>query len=242
VGRDVRTNSESLLGVTTLDRSKTFSDGVAISSIVATDEHSHLEVVRYASGSGFWRLLVCPLVSGGSAVGRTLRMLGRLLRRPVRNLRTALVRDFARRSQILLFMRTLEGRLRFVMRRGRVRTEVDVGDAPRPLIPEARGFAERFAEEVDGEARALVTEALLGIPTTAHLLGGAVMGRDASEGVIDADQRVFGYEGMFVCDGSAISANPGVNPSLTITAMAERAMSRVLPRERSQSDRPTALS
>ena len=91
VGRDVRTNSESLLGVTTLDRSKSFSDGVAISSIVATDPHSHLEVVRYASGSGFWRLLVCPLVSGGSVFGRAARMLGLLLRRPVRSLRTALV-------------------------------------------------------------------------------------------------------------------------------------------------------
>ena len=74
---------------------------------------------------------------------------------------------------------------------------------------------------------ALLSETLLGIPTTAHILGGAVMGRDKSEGVIDKDQQVFGYPNMFVCDGAAVSANPGVNPALTITAMTERAMSKI---------------
>jgi len=73
----------------------------------------------------------------------------------------------------------------------------------------------------------LLSETLLGIPTTAHILGGAVMGRDRTEGVIDSDNRVFGYQNLCVCDGSVVSANPGVNPSLTIAAIAERAMSRV---------------
>jgi cholesterol oxidase len=80
---------------------------------------------------------------------------------------------------------------------------------------------------VNGKPAVLLTETLLGIPTTAHILGGAVMGKDRTEGVIDRDNRVFGYENLYVCDGSMISANPGVNPSLTIAALAERAMSKI---------------
>ncbi len=78
-----------------------------------------------------------------------------------------------------------------------------------------------------GIAQSSVTEALLNIPTTAHILGGAVIAPDAEQGVVDADQRVFGYENLLVCDGAAIPANVGVNPSLTITALAEHAMSRI---------------
>jgi cholesterol oxidase len=98
-------------------------------------------------------------------------------------------------------------------------------------MPEAKDLAERFARDVNGKAMVLLSETVLGIPTTAHILGGAVMGKSASEGVVDSDHRLFGYENLFVCDGSVISSNPGVNPSLTIMALAERAMSRIPPRE-----------
>jgi cholesterol oxidase len=94
-------------------------------------------------------------------------------------------------------------------------------------IPEASELAGAFAKELDGFVVSLFTETLMGIPTTAHILGGACIGRTVDDGVIDADHQVFGYPGLYVCDGSSVSANPGVNPSLTITAMAERAMSRV---------------
>jgi cholesterol oxidase len=94
-------------------------------------------------------------------------------------------------------------------------------------------MAERYAEMVNGKPVVLLTETLLGIPTTAHILGGAVMGRNINEGVVDKDNKMFGYQNLYVCDGSVISANPGVNPSLTISAIAERAMAKI-PRKATQ--------
>ena len=98
-------------------------------------------------------------------------------------------------------------------------------------MPEATAIAERVAEQIDGVAQSMLTEVVFGTPSTAHILGGCCMGADAASGVIDAQQRLFGYEGLYVADGSAVSANPGVNPSLTITAMTERAMSLIPPRD-----------
>jgi cholesterol oxidase len=129
-------------------------------------------------------------------------------------------------------MRTLEGSLRFRLgrsfltgfKRGLV-SELDAGsEAPQAFIPEATDLAERFARHVKGVTGTLFSETIIGSPTTAHILGGACMGASAAEGVIDSRHRVFGYDGLYVIDGAAISANPGVNPSLTITALAERAM------------------
>jgi cholesterol oxidase len=134
-------------------------------------------------------------------------------------------------------MRTLEGSIQ--MKLGRsitngftngLTTELSDGPAPTASIPEATDIAHRVAEKVQGMPVSLVTETALGIPTTAHILGGACMGDGPESGVIDKDHRVFGYKGLYVIDGSAISANPGVNPSLTITALAERAMSRIPPK------------
>lgn len=227
VGANIRTNSESLIGVTTFDKRKIFSEGVAIGAILHTDEHSHLEPVRYSSGSGAWRLLMSPLVHGKSAVLRCARLLGDLLAHPMANLKTYFVDDWAKRTQILLFMQTLNSTLRFSRGVFGMKSKLERGAAPTAFIPEAKDLAERYAKIVNGKPTVLATETLLGIPTTAHILGGAVMGRDASEGVIDKDNRVFGYENMYVCDGAMISANPGVNPSLTILAIAERAMSKI---------------
>lgn len=229
VGARIRTNSESLVGVTAFDRERVFSDGVAIGSVLHFDDHSHVEPVRYPAGSGFWRLLAAPLVSGRTVVGRIARTLLDLVRHPVRNLRVLLVNDWAKRTQILLFMRTLDGTLRFTRGFLGMRSRTETGMPPPADLPGAKDLAERYAELVQGKPMTLLTETLLGIPTTAHILGGAVMGQDREEGVIDRDNRVFGYKRMYVCDGSMISANPGVNPSLTITALAERAMSRVPP-------------
>ena len=97
--------------------------------------------------------------------------------------------------------------------------------APRAFMPEATDIATRIAEKVNGVTVSLATETTLGTPSTAHILGGCCMGATPDEGVIDAYHRVFGYDGLYVIDGSAVSANPGVNPSLTITALAERALS-----------------
>jgi cholesterol oxidase len=103
----------------------------------------------------------------------------------------------------------------------------DEGESPRAYIPEATELAGQVADEVDGVPVSLVNETLLDIPTTAHILGGCCMGTSADDGVVDHRHRVFGYDGLYVVDGSAVTANPGVNPSLTITALAERAMSLI---------------
>jgi cholesterol oxidase len=227
LGTGVRTNSESLSGVVTFDRHTNFSEGVAIGSIVQTDEASHLEPVRYASGSGFWRLLMAPMVHGPNALVRLGKVILDWLRHPLANLKVLFVPNFARRAQILLFMRTIEGRLRFSSGRFRMKSSLDEGEPPGTFMPEAKELAERFADRVNGKPMVLLSETLLGIPTTAHILGGATMGRDRDEGVIDSDNRVFGYRNMLVCDGSMISANPGINPSLTIAALTERAMSKI---------------
>ena len=112
-----------------------------------------------------------------------------------------------------------------------MKSSMEKGKSPTAFIPEAQDLVKRFAKIVDAKPVALLTESIAGIPTTAHILGGCVMGQDESSGVIDKDNKVFGYENMYVCDGSAVSANPGVNPSLTITALTERAMSNIPPKQ-----------
>ena len=106
-------------------------------------------------------------------------------------------------------------------------SSIDTGKAPTSDIPEARALANEVATIINGKPMLLSTETLFGIPTTAHILGGACMGTSIENGVIDSNNKVFGYKNMYVCDGSMISANPGVNPSLSITAIAERAMSKI---------------
>jgi cholesterol oxidase len=227
IGCGVRTNSESLLGVTSPEKDKVFSDGIAISSILHTDDHSHIEPVRYPSGSGFWRIQVLPLVEGKNVFIRLIKIAGELIMHPLKNGKLYFVRDWAKHTQILLFMQTLNSTLRFKKGLFGMKSSLDTGAAPTAFMKESRDLAGRFAEKTNGTPGALLTETLFGIPTTAHILGGCVMGKDETEGVIDKNNRVFGYENMFVCDGSMISANPGVNPSLTITAITERAMSRI---------------
>jgi len=230
LGYGVRTNSEALIPVTVPDKQSVFSDGVAIGSILHTDEHSHLEPVRYAAGSGFWRLGMGPRVYHPNGLMRAIKLAGDWLAHPVMNLKVLFVDDWAKRTQVLLFMQTIDSTLRMVRGRFGLATRLDVGPAPSAFMPEAMTLSERYAAIVGGKPVALVSETLLGIPSTAHILGGACMGRDAAEGVIDRDNRVFGYRNLYVCDGSMISANPGVNPSLSITAISERAMSKLPPR------------
>lgn len=237
LGHFVRTNSESLIGVVASRADRELSRGVAIGSILHTDRWSHLEPCRYPPGSGFFRLLTLPHVTGARLLTRLAQMLGVIARHPWKMLRTWLTPDFARFSVILLYMRALEGHLRFTRGRGLTTglargmlTALDRGPAPTASIPEATALAHRVGDKVDGIPLSIASETLLGIPTTAHLLGGCVMGPGPQDGVIDARHRVFGYEGLYVVDGSAVSANPGVNPSLTITALAERAMTFIPPK------------
>ena len=230
VGLGIRTNSESLIGVTTLDKDTVFSDGIAIGSLLHTDKHSSMEPVRYNSGSGFWRLLQSPMVHGSSALNRIWKILTEIVRHPINNFRIYFVNDWAKKTQIILFMQTLDSKLRFTKGKFGLRTSIEQGKPPSAFIPEAKNLVDQYSKIVHGKPRVLLTETLFGIPTTAHILGGAIMGISPSEGVIDKDHNVFGYKNMMICDGSSITANPGVNPSLTITALAERAISKIPPK------------
>jgi cholesterol oxidase len=233
VGHFIRSNSEALFAVVSPKKSENFSKGVAITSILHTDEHSHIEPVRYGAGSGFFRTLLAPHSPGPTALARLWGVCKALFRNPGRWLRALFVRDFAKHSQILLYMRTLEGTLRIRLgrsprngfKRGLVTEIDDPSQAPSAFIDEATELAEKFADKVEGVATTVFMETLLGVPSTAHILGGACMGDSAETGVINSRHEVFNYPGLYVIDGSAISANPGVNPSLTITTLAERAMS-----------------
>lgn len=228
LGRRVRTNSESLLVVIDPDRTVDHSAGIAINSLLQTDEHSHLEMTRYGAGSGFFRMFYMPHTRGAAGFLQLFRIIIACLKQPLRTLRALAVRDWARATMTLLYMRSTEGTLRFVRNRfGFMATRIEDGEAPRATIPEATELALRLADKVGGLAMSPSYEPLLDIPTTAHILGGCCMGDSKETGVIDSQHRVYGYEGLYIVDGSSISANPGVNPSLSITALAERAMSLI---------------
>ncbi|HEV7589154.1 MAG TPA: GMC family oxidoreductase [Longimicrobium sp.] len=233
LGEFVRTNSEVLMGIVSERRDRRMSDGIAITSILKTDEHSTLEPVRYPAGSGFFRMLMAPHGPGATAPERIWNALRFMAANPRRALKAWLVPDFARHTLIMLYMRSIDSYLTLRPGRlfGRVRSVLTHGPAPTAAIPEATELADRIAAKVDGFPGSLATETLLGIPTTAHILGGCVMGDSRETGVIGVDHQVWGYPGLYVVDGSAISANPGVNPSLTICALAERAMERMLAKE-----------
>lgn len=231
VGHHIRTNNESLMVITsTLSNNRDYSKGIAIGSILHTDANSHLEPVRYGAGSGFFRLLTVPAIYNRFFVIRLLGMITLFFKNPLRLLRTVFSKAYAQRSVILLFMQTLDSTLR--MKRGiitKVKTEKEGGTAPTAFIPEAFDIGNKLGDKLQGVPYANITDMIFGSPTTAHILGGCVMGEDSSHGVIDHSCHVYGYRNMMVCDGSMISANPGVNPSLTITAISEYAMSHIPP-------------
>jgi cholesterol oxidase len=229
VGCNIRTNNESLLVMTSTEKNhKDYSKGIAIGSVLHTDENSHLEPVRYGEGSSFFRTLTIPTIHNKFVVFRLLGMFGIILKQPLRFLKTVFAKNYAKRTTVLLFMQTLDSTLR--IKKGfftRMKTVTEGGQKPNAFIPEALTLGKKFAKMVKAIPYANFTDVLLGSPTTAHILGGAVMGEDISVGVIDKECKVFGYQNMMVCDGAMISANPGVNPSLSITAITEYAMSKI---------------
>jgi cholesterol oxidase len=235
LGSRVRTNSEALLAVTARTDRYDFERSVAISSSIYPDEDTHIENVTYGPHGDAIGLLFTVLTEGGTRATRPLKWLRNVAKAPLIALRLLWKRGWSKRTIILLVMQTLDNSLRLrPMRIGRkifLQTDQDP-DNPNPTyIPVANKAARLLAEKIDGIPQSNLPEALLNTPATAHILGGAVIAARPSQGVVDARQRVFGYQNLLVCDGSVIPANPGVNPSLTITALAEHAMEQVPPRE-----------
>jgi cholesterol oxidase len=233
LGELVRTNSESILAVTVPeDYPEDLIKRVAITSSIYPDPHTHIETVTYGDDGDSMHRLNTLLVGDGTRVTRPLKLIGQSLLHPKRLAKVLFPKHWSRRTIIILVMQTLDNAIALRPRSGPfgtfwLKTEQDP-ERPMPtFIPVANKAAEWFAKRTGGIAQSSVTEALFNIPTTAHILGGAVIAPDPERGVIDAHQRVFGYENLLVCDGSAVPANVGVNPSLTITALAEHAMSHV---------------
>jgi cholesterol oxidase len=233
LGELVRTNSESILTVTVPeDYPEDLIKRVAITSSIYPDPNTHIETVTYGDDGDSMRLLYTLLTGDGTRVTRPLKLMWQILLHPKRLAQVLFAKHWSRRTIILLVMQTLDNAIALRPRQGPfgsfwLRTEQDP-ERPNPtFIPIANKAAEWFAERTGGIAQSSVTEALFNIPSTAHILGGAVIARDPERGVVDAHQHVFGYQNLLVCDGSAIPANVGVNPSLTITALAEHAMSHV---------------
>jgi cholesterol oxidase len=226
LGENVRTNGESLLGATSFEKHRDLSRGIAIGASIHADTQTRIESVRYPSGSGAMRLLGVPLTGPGSIFLRPLKLLINSLRRFPRTLRLWTIRDWARSTIILLVMQTVDHKMRLKLGRSLLSNHVLKGSpAGKPLpsySPIAQKAAQLLSEELKGEPQNVISEVLLGTPATAHILGGCAIGETKEKSVVDANQQIHGYEGLYVCDGSVIPANPGVNPSLTITALAER--------------------
>jgi cholesterol oxidase len=233
LGEVVRTNSESILGVSARKTDIDFSKGLAIHSIFKPDEATAVEPVRYPAGSSLIRLLSAPLMENHLSIPRRfLKTAFRTLAHPIDFLVTHVLPGWARRTTILLVMQTEDNLLHFKLARsfltsGRkdLVSQTDDHKPIPPMLPVGHALARQFAAKIGGIEAGSVNESLFDIPVTAHILGGCPFGRDAAEGVIDLNCQIHNYPGLYVVDGSTIPGNPGVNPSLTITALAEYAMS-----------------
>lgn len=240
LGERVRTNSEALVGVTARGSDVDYSEGIAITSIFQADEVTQIEPVRYPQGSSFMKLLAAPMIeTGGGSGAKLLKILGKMLLNPLDHvLRAKLLPGWARRTTILLVMQTEDNLMQVkrgrsiysAYRRGLV-AEHDEDATIHAQIPIGNAVTRNLAQRVNGIPQATLHETLLNMPTTAHILGGVPFGHDADDGVINVQCEVHNYPGLYVVDGSIMPANPGVNPSLTITALAEYAMSQITPAE-----------
>jgi cholesterol oxidase len=247
LGDNIRTNSESLTGAISRDKSMDFSKGVAIGSIFKADEVTQMEAVRFPEGSGAMLVMLgAPLIkpSQGRAI-RFIETLGLILWRPVDFLRSKIFGGLAARSMIILTMQTQDNLMR--VRLGRnlytlfLKDLVCEHDEKKPIEADleiAHRATQLLADKMNGIPQGMVNQSLLKIPGTAHFMGGVPFGRTAEEGVINLDCEVHHYPGLYVVDGSIMPANPGINPTLTIAALAEYAMDRIPPKQAASIRKP----
>ncbi len=248
LGQMVRTNSEALLGSVARKADINYSQGVAISSIFNADAITRVEPTRYPDGSSLMRLLAAPLIDTSTGSVRRLhasvpqRILQSLLwivRHPIDFLRAQVLPGWAHNATIILVMQHADNRMRLrigrslytLFRRG-LMAEPEPGYEVHAQVQGSHELARDFAARTNGVAMGSLGENILNLPTTAHILGGCPLGKNADEGVVGEDFQIHNHPGLYVIDGSIMPANPGVNPSLTITALAEYAMSKIESRER----------
>jgi cholesterol oxidase len=234
LGDSVRTNGETILGSVSRDRAIDYSQGTAVTSFANVDAETTVEPVRYPAGSSAMRFLGGPMIRGRTFLGRVLASLWHVATHPIDFLRTHILPGWAERATVLLVMQTIDSRINLRhgrsiftgFRRGLVSQRDETTAAP-SSSDIGHVVAERFAARTNGIPLGSINEGLFGTPLTAHMLGGCAMGTEPSDGVVSVDCEVHGHPGLFVVDGSIMPANPGVNPSLTIAALAEYAARRI---------------
>ncbi len=235
LGHVVRTNSEAFVGIQARGKAVDYSKGLAITSGVYPDADTHIETVHYARGQNVMYLLGTVLTGGGKPWPRPLRFLGNVLRHPLQFLGGFWPFGRAQRSTILLVMQKISNYLRLEYKRrwwllgGRSMNSNWHTRQPVPsYIPVANDFARRMAAKVKGgRSYSILPEVVFDTSSTAHILGGCIMAETPEKGVTDLAGKIHGYDNLYVVDGSIVAANLGVNPSLTITALAEYVMAQV---------------
>jgi cholesterol oxidase len=225
VGELVRSNSEVIVGAGARGTRVDYSEGIAIGSSFHPNPQTRIEPVRYPKGSSLMGLFSTVLVDGGGRVPRPLRWLAALVRHPLRAAQAHVPYRWAERTVILLVMQARDNALRLRWTGRRLRSERTSHEPVPAWIPEANEAARQAAEVMGGLPGSALNEVLSNRPFTAHILGGAPIGATPADGVVDAWHRVWSEPGLHVVDGSTVSANLGSNPSLTIAAQAERALS-----------------
>ena len=235
VGYGVRTNGESVMAVTG-PRGADFTASTGITRAARPDSRTVIQAATYGPGADSQSPLFWPMAEAADKRGVIRRLASAAVRDPRRTVRSLRVRGWSRRTLIVLVMSRTDGTIRLrakgVRRDGSVRLASEAGPvAPAVRVPAAYEFAGWLAERIGGSAQATISESTRNVPTTVHLLGGATIGAGPDTGVVDRDHRVFGYRNLLVCDGSVLPVDLGVNPSLTITALAERAMAKIPDRD-----------
>lgn len=224
LGEMIRTNSEMLCGVTSDQK---LNNGVAISSIMSPDDDTYVEIVKYPNNSNSMKILTGPAVGPGPAVIRIIKMLIATIKNPIGYAKVVFSSKWAENSVVFLVMQHLDSKMKMRIKNfpfPRISLESEGNDVP-PFIPSGAKVMQAFSKKVNGTPQSILPEVALNIPATAHILGGAPMGKDIESGVVNDQFKVHGYPNMYICDGSIVQCNLGVNPSLTITAMSEYAMS-----------------
>lgn len=242
LGDRVRTNSEALVGIMSRDPDIDVTQGASISTHFYADEKTHLTQNRLPPSYGMMKFYMVPMVDDPQPLRRALRTLLAYITQPVDALRVYFARNWYKRTTYLTVMQAADNELRFrygrTMFRGfrhGLKSTLGKGGRTPSFLPQANAAARAVAEVSGGIPQNMVVESIGNMSVTAHILGGAVMGANATEGVININHEVFGCPGLYVVDGAAIPANVGVNPSLTITALAERFAAR-FPRKETAHD------
>lgn len=235
LGDNVRTNNESLLGVRCFGKDVNLAEGVAITSGIYLDPETHVEPVRYPAGSNIMGLITTLLTDKITGKNRLLLLLKNILRHPLLAMKALWPGKWAKQSIILLVMQSKDNRIQLKPRKKlfggiKLKSNLEPGVESVPVyIPKANEYAKKMAELFHGVAMSNIYEVLFDTPLTAHILGGCPIGTSVADGVVDTSHHLFGLDNFLVVDGSVSPANLGVNPSLTITAMSERAMSLIPP-------------